>query len=310
MAKFEATIRSVKCNSPSSGINDVSRTVAAALGGAVGAATATVATGASGGVLVGTYGLAIVGGAGTGVTAINGLDRVFSGTDDLYIRVNGSKVWPSGSKYREVKSQQTVEVNYTVPLSGSVSIELMEYDSVSDDDSMGVLTLHLEKLSLPGGRKWVVQGVDGSVYEIDVEVGVTHEAGFQLSSNATNGAASSISNIAKDRDGIFQSGSYLRSANDRYRLVIQGDGNLVMYDNSSNAAIWSSGTGGRREIPFKAVMQNDGNFVIYNSLNQPIWATGTDRKGSGPYRLVLQDDRNLVLYDANNTVHWASNTKI
>ncbi len=306
----EATIRSVRCVSPSSGVNNVSRAAAAAVGGAVGGATATVAAGATGGVLIGTLGLAIAGGAGTGVTVINGLDSVFSGTDDLYIMVNGNRAWPSSRSYTEVRSQQRLDVNYTTPLTGATSIELMEYDSVSGDDSMGVLILQPMQLSLPGERQWLVPGTEGSTYEIAVEISVANKAGFQLGSNAASGATSSITNRTLDRDGIYQSGTYLRSENDRYRLVMQGDGNLVMYDNSSNAAVWSSGTSGRGEGPFRAVMQNDGNFAIYNSQNQSIWATGTNGRGSGSYRLVLQDDRNLVLYDANNTVHWASNTNI
>jgi len=304
----EATIRSVRCISPSSGINNVSRSVAAAIGATVGVVTATVATGASGGVLIGTYGIAIVGGASTGVAAINGLDGVFSGTDDLYVRVGGNKVWPSGSRSTEVRSQQTVMLNHTTPLTRPTPIELMEYDSVSDDDSLGTLMLRPEQLPLPGGRQWVVSGVDGSSYEISIEFGVADEVGSQLNSDAANGFSASIANTVVANNGIFQSGSYLRSEDGRYRLVMQGDGNLVMYDNSSDASIWASNTGGSGEGPFRAVVQNDGNFVIYDGQNKSIWATGTNLSSSGLRRLVLQNDRNLVLYDANNRVLWNSAT--
>jgi len=47
-------------------------------------------------------------------------------------------------------------------------------------------------------------------------------------------------------------------------------------------------------------MQNDGNFVLYDGSHTAIWASNTYQKGRPPYRLIMQDDRNLVIYDANN----------
>lgn len=56
-----------------------------------------------------------------------------------------------------------------------------------------------------------------------------------------------------------------------YRLVMQGDGNLVVY-NPGGRPLWSSGTkGGNRFI-----MQGDGNLVMYNSSNKAIWSSGTN----------------------------------
>jgi hypothetical protein len=46
---------------------------------------------------------------------------------------------------------------------------------------------------------------------------------------------------------------------------------------------------------FRAVMQTDGNFVIYDQSNA-IWATGTQGKALPEYRLAVQPDGNLVIY--------------
>jgi hypothetical protein len=56
--------------------------------------------------------------------------------------------------------------------------------------------------------------------------------------------------------------------------VMQGDGNLVVYDADGQPA-WASGTAGRPGASF--VMQNDGNAVIYGADGAPLWATNTCR---------------------------------
>lgn len=102
--------------------------------------------------------------------------------------------------------------------------------------------------------------------------------------------------------GINSKNSLL-SANGRFRLTMQIDANLVVYDqHNNNHAIWSSDTVGHS--PGVANMQPDGNFVIYDSENMAIWSTETgNRPGSV---LVMQNDGNLVLYQQH--AWWASGT--
>jgi hypothetical protein len=45
---------------------------------------------------------------------------------------------------------------------------------------------------------------------------------------------------------------------------------------------------------YALIMQGDGNLVLYTESNTPVWATRT--QGSGAVRASLQDDGNLVLY--------------
>ncbi|XP_010787162.1 mannose-specific lectin-like [Notothenia coriiceps] len=55
---------------------------------------------------------------------------------------------------------------------------------------------------------------------------------------------------------------------------------------------------------FKAVFQDDGNFVVYGW--QPVWAS--DTAGSSPFRLCMQGDCNLVMYDKGDKAIWHTNT--
>uniref|UniRef100_A0A3Q0R525 Bulb-type lectin domain-containing protein n=1 Tax=Amphilophus citrinellus TaxID=61819 RepID=A0A3Q0R525_AMPCI len=55
---------------------------------------------------------------------------------------------------------------------------------------------------------------------------------------------------------------------------------------------------------YKAIFQEDGNFVIYGW--KPIWATATN--GKNPSRIILQGDLNLVMYTQDNKPVWSSGT--
>jgi hypothetical protein len=97
----------------------------------------------------------------------------------------------------------------------------------------------------------------------------------------------------------------LKSANGLYTLVMQGDGNLVLYDNKGKA-IWATGTNGSGAVVCD--MQQDGNLVLYTNSGVPVWASNTN--GAPGSRLLLQDDRNLVIYHPNGRAIWASGTNI
>ena len=58
--------------------------------------------------------------------------------------------------------------------------------------------------------------------------------------------------------------------NGTYQLIMQGDGNLVIYN---PGAIWSTKTNGHAGAYL--VLQTDGNLVIYDSSGA-IWASGTN----------------------------------
>jgi hypothetical protein len=87
-------------------------------------------------------------------------------------------------------------------------------------------------------------------------------------------------------------GDFLTSTDLRYRLVYQTDGNLVLYDTTVRTALWASNTSG--SSAGAAVLQDDGNFVLYNGQNAAVFSTGT--QSTAPATLVVQSDGNLVLY--------------
>jgi len=96
------------------------------------------------------------------------------------------------------------------------------------------------------------------------------------------------------------------SPNHWYRVCMQPDGNLVLYNRASQP-LWNTYSGGHNGQGIHAVMQPDGNLVLYPSSGQAVWNTQTWwNDGKGIY-LYLQDDANLVLYTGNSAAIWATN---
>jgi LysM domain len=105
----------------------------------------------------------------------------------------------------------------------------------------------------------------------------------------------------------------LTSSNGKYTLIMQGDGNLVLYT-ESNTPVWATKTQGKGAV--RASLQDDGNLVLYTKEQDrwfhkdaaaAVWASHTSGED---VRLVLQDDRNLVIYTADGRALWASGTAL
>lgn len=73
----------------------------------------------------------------------------------------------------------------------------------------------------------------------------------------------------------LSTGQYLKSPDGRFRAVVQGDGNVVIYD--GGRPLWASGTQGSGAV---LAVQSDGNLVLYDGAGHPLWATGTAGSGS------------------------------
>ena len=94
----------------------------------------------------------------------------------------------------------------------------------------------------------------------------------------------------------------LVSDDGRYQLIMQSDGNLVLY--SPYRALWWTGTNGRGAT--RAVMQHDGNLVLYDAQSRAVWYTRTD--GNSNAGLALQSDGNLVVYNPQGRPLWYTRT--
>lgn len=93
---------------------------------------------------------------------------------------------------------------------------------------------------------------------------------------------------------------YITSPDGRYVLLMQPDGNLVIY--TSYGSVWSLGYSGNSGA-FLSV-QSDGNIVLYSSTQTALWNTGQ----RGTTNIRMQNDGNLVAYNANGVATWQSSS--
>lgn len=130
---------------------------------------------------------------------------------------------------------------------------------------------------------------------------------------------------------VLSAGQSITSSNGDYQLTEQSDGDLVenslfsiapisfiesggarVYHDGGNSQqgifgppsrtqLWHTATGGHPGA--KAVMQNDGNLVVYSGSGAVLWASNT--AGHPGAHLEVQDDANTVIYSAANRPLWS-----
>ena len=125
---------------------------------------------------------------------------------------------------------------------------------------------------------------------------------------------------------VLNKGRHLKSQNEAGTLRLQEEGNLVL--SCLNSPIWSSGTHGNADIKSLVfqengnlalikgdinvafstniyywkgtyfVVQNDGNFALFNNNNLPLWASSTGEKcgSAGPEESTSRIFKSLILF--------------
>ncbi|GEM_PF-537858 len=126
--------------------------------------------------------------------------------------------------------------------------------------------------------------------------------GYTASTGSTQLSVVSLTDLgAAVPDGTRLSpGDYLQSATG-YVLVMQDDGNLVLYDPAGQAT-WASGTAGHQGA--WATLKTDGNLVVYSSGGEALWSTRT--WGYQGARLTLTTGGVATIYDQYGHPLWAS----
>uniref|UniRef100_A0A667W8R6 Bulb-type lectin domain-containing protein n=1 Tax=Myripristis murdjan TaxID=586833 RepID=A0A667W8R6_9TELE len=84
-------------------------------------------------------------------------------------------------------------------------------------------------------------------------------------------------------------GDYLLSNNGNYKAIFQDNGNFVIYKWAQQWETNTSGLGGNR-----VVMQGDGNLVMYTSSDKPVWDSKICNREDPRMRLALTDEGRLV----------------
>jgi hypothetical protein len=105
---------------------------------------------------------------------------------------------------------------------------------------------------------------------------------------------------------------YLQSKNGCYYAIMQTDGNFVVYLSRHAVPaniLWSSNLSNETTGPFCLKLKDDGKLSIQDGSGSVLWQSeNSPVDGSHEYGLYMEDDGNLVLKDAHNVVHWTTDT--
>jgi hypothetical protein len=104
-----------------------------------------------------------------------------------------------------------------------------------------------------------------------------------------------------DNSTTLHPGDYIHSQDGRFILTLGYTGAAAIYKVDDGTLLWMTAEAGSGA---SLVMQNDGNLVLYNSGHGAVWYSGTF--GNPNSYLIMQNDGNLVVYAASGTALWSS----
>jgi hypothetical protein len=242
----------------------------------------------------------------------NGAGNVFIGTDQL---TSGGILYPNrfilSSDDRFLLILQgdgnLVEygLGYQVIWSSNTSGRSVAYATLQASDGNFVL------YSPSGSSVWSTgtagQGATKAVIQSDGAFALVNSSGTQVWSNGHGGQSSGLTAVGSNQlaaGGNLYPGQYLQSSDKRFSLVMQSDGNLVLYGPAFQY-LWASSTNGQ-PVAYATLQQSDGNFVLYDSNGTALWNWGA--AGSGATKAVVQADGNFVLANSSGTAVKQSGT--
>ncbi|XP_071393077.1 B-type lectin plumieribetin-like [Centroberyx affinis] len=104
-------------------------------------------------------------------------------------------------------------------------------------------------------------------------------------------------------DQELRRGDFLLSDNGNYKAIFQDDGNFVVYKWSP---IWASNTVSPE--PFRILLQQDNNLVMYSRGDKSAWNTGTFSDDHSQRLRLTMTNKGLLVLDKNGQTIWTSET--
>ncbi len=206
----------------------------------------------------------------------------------------GQSVWSTGTFQPQPEPMDTVKP--VIVLNGQASMSLSQGSAFSDPGATASDNKDgniTSKISVSGSVNSSVAGT----YRLDYNVS-------DAAGNKANTVSRTVQVIATATDTLnaeneLVTNGRLTSLNGSYYAVLQGDGNFVLYS-SGGKSLWASGTSGTGAV--RARMQGDGNFVLRNAAGAAVWSSKTN--GTGTVRLKVTNAGNLELLNASGQSVW------
>lgn len=98
---------------------------------------------------------------------------------------------------------------------------------------------------------------------------------------------------------MLKKGWWLTSPKEKCSLLMEKNGDLVLYLSNDRELIWDTKSYQQGE---ELVMLDDGNLVLYDINKKKLFSTFTSSEGE---YLMVQDDRDIVIYGKKKEKKWS-----
>ncbi|ACA17602.1 hypothetical protein M446_3196 [Methylobacterium sp. 4-46] len=161
-------VTAIKCIKPSEPVASGPPAFFLAVLGGAAALAVTVGTAGTGAIVLSVAGGAIGGLAGA-ASIYPELNKIFDGLpDDVFLSVNGNKVWPQNQNCVSMKSQERKEVNMMFQMTDEMKLEIYDWDVIRND-VLGSRTFHKSRPEDIGG--FIMFGNnEGALYEVECAI--------------------------------------------------------------------------------------------------------------------------------------------
>lgn len=184
---------------------------------------------------------------------------------------------------------------------GAPAVKIAMFDEVNEGTA--IFKIASKRSEAPDQGYWLTLDADGLDLPSDWYLRLAYEIkkGFVGAGLAATQPANPWVTTAKNC-GVLDVGQALnqnqgvKSCDGRSQLLMQGDGNLVVYLNGK--PVWASNTAG--SVAIQTVMQGDGNLVIYGAGGKALWSSSTQGHDGAFAR--IDDDGILSVVDQTGVV--------
>ncbi|WP_258103128.1 hypothetical protein [Marinoscillum sp. MHG1-6] len=98
-----------------------------------------------------------------------------SDKDEIYLKFRDKKIWPQKGKYQQIDTDETLHIGLSIKIerTGTLKLDLWEYDLTSKDDHLGVFQLEITSLDPGRFTELLVrdeEGAERASYYINWEI--------------------------------------------------------------------------------------------------------------------------------------------
>ncbi|MFI9786349.1 hypothetical protein ACIHEI_23065 [Kitasatospora sp. NPDC051984] len=159
-----------------------------------------------------------------------------------------------------------------------------------------------------GGALWSTGSwghPEAYAYLLNGQLGVSGWSRYWYSHTGPGPFDGPLKDTRDTQNSSLASGTWLES--NSVWLIMQTDGNLVLYRKRDGAVLWSTGTYGHSDT-YAAVLgsPNYGALYLIDIHDGPTWSLPIGGR-PGDY-VKVQDDGNFVLYGGDATARWSTGT--